>query len=84
MLDKIALFLTIVGGIVWGIIGIFDVNVIDLLFSDKLHVIARIIYSLVGISALWSISLLFEPSVHSTWAGMKGSAPAVSTPLRLV
>ena len=60
LLDKIALFLTIVGGIVWGIIGIFDVNVIDLLFSDKLHVIARLIYSLVGISALWSISLLFR------------------------
>lgn len=60
LLDKIALFLTIVGGIVWGVFGIFNVNVIDLLLGDKLHVIARIIYTLVGISALWSISLLFR------------------------
>lgn len=60
MLDKIALSLTIIGGIVWGIIGIFGINVVEILFNGSLNIIARIIYTLVGLSSLWCISLVFR------------------------
>lgn len=60
MLDKIALFLTIIGGIVWGIIGIFGINIVEILFNGSINIIARIIYTLVGLSSLWCISLVFR------------------------
>ena len=56
-LQKTCLVITIIGAIVWGIIGIFDYNIIEALFGDT--IIPRIIYSLVGISGLINIGILF-------------------------
>ncbi len=60
MLDKLALSLTIIGGIIWGIVGVFGINVVEVLFNGSLNIIARIIYTLVGLSSLWCISLVFR------------------------
>ena len=60
MLDKIALFLLIVGGINWGLIGIFQFDLVAFLFGGSAAIISRIIYVLVAISALWCISLFFR------------------------
>lgn len=57
VLDKIALLLSIIGGINWGLIGFLDFNLVALLFGDG--ALSRIIYGLVGVSALWCIRLLF-------------------------
>ena len=46
-LQKIALVFTIIGGIIWGIIGLFDFNLIEYLFGS-IHFIARLIYIIVG------------------------------------
>lgn len=59
IIDKIALVLVIIGAIVWGIIGIFNFNVVDALFGVG-SIISKIIYILVGISGLWAIKLLFD------------------------
>lgn len=59
-LQKIALVFTIIGGIVWGIIGLFNVNIVEMIFSGSLNIIARIIYIIVGICALINIGLLFD------------------------
>lgn len=59
IIDKIALVLVIIGAIVWGIIGIFNFNIVDALFGEG-SIISRIIYTLVGISGLWAIKLLFD------------------------
>lgn len=59
VLQKIALVFTIIGAVVWGIVGIFDFNVIDYLFSN-VRIIARIIYIIVGICGLINIGLLFS------------------------
>lgn len=59
VLQKIALVFTIIGAIVWGIVGTFDFNVIDYLFSN-VRIIARIIYIIVGICGLINIGLLFS------------------------
>ena len=60
MLDMIALILAIVGGLNWGLIGLFQFDLVASLFSGSLYFIARIIYGIVGISALWAISFLFK------------------------
>lgn len=59
MLQKVALVFTIIGAIVWGMIGLFDFNIIDTLFKD-MYIIARIIYIIVGICGLINIGLLFN------------------------
>ena len=52
ILRKIALAVLIIGGINWGLIGLFDFNLVGFLFDDLSMVISRIVYSLVGISAI--------------------------------
>ncbi len=51
-IDWIALILVIIGGINWGLVGVFDYNLVGSIFGTT---IATIIYILVGISALWMI-----------------------------
>ncbi len=59
IIDNIALILVIIGAINWGLVGIFDFNLVDTLFG-VMSVVSRIVYTLVGISGLWSIKLLFD------------------------
>lgn len=59
ILQKAALVLTIVGAIVWGLIGIFDFNLVATIFGDN-TLLTRIIYTLVGIAGLINIYLLFK------------------------
>ncbi len=58
-LQKVCLVLTIIGAIVWGIIGIFQVNIIDMIFGVG-SIISRIIYTLVGIAGIVNIGILFN------------------------
>lgn len=60
MLNKIALVLVIIGAIVWGIIGIFNFDIIAWMFGGQGAVVSRIIYTIVGLAGLWCISLLFQ------------------------
>ncbi len=59
IIDKIALILVIIGAINWGLVGVFDFNLVEMIFGD-MTIIARIVYGLVGISGLWAIKLLFD------------------------
>jgi len=58
-LQKVCLLLTIIGAIVWGLIGIFDFNLVATIFGDG-STLSRIIYTLVGLAGLVNIYLLFE------------------------
>lgn len=60
VLDRIALALTIVGGINWGLVGIFKFDLVAWICGGQTSVVARIIYTLVAIAALWCIALLFR------------------------
>lgn len=60
MWDKIALILLIIGGINWGLVGIFQLDIIAWLFGGAGTIISRTLYILVAISAVWCISLLFR------------------------
>lgn len=59
IIDKITLFLIVIGAINWGLIGLFNFNLVDTIFGTA-SLISRIIYVLVGISGLWGIKLLFD------------------------
>ncbi len=57
-LQKICLIFTIIGAINWGLIGIFDFNLVEAIFGSD--ILARIIYSIVGITGLINIGILFK------------------------
>ena len=59
VIDKIALVLIFIGAINWGLIGLFDFNLVATIFGD-MTIISRIIYGLVGLSGVWGIKLLLE------------------------
>ncbi|MGN1113676.1 MAG: DUF378 domain-containing protein [Oscillospiraceae bacterium] len=60
MLDRIALLILIIGGINWGLMGIFQFDLVAFIFGGTAAVFSRIIYVLVAISAIWCISLFFR------------------------
>ena len=54
ILKNTALVFLIIGGLIWGLVWIFDFNLVSFLFDGFSVIISRIIYSLVGIAAVVS------------------------------
>lgn len=61
MIDTIALILTIIGAFNWGLIGLFQFDLVAWIFGGQTALLSRIIYGLVGLAGLWCITLLFRP-----------------------
>lgn len=59
VIDWIALILLVVGGLNWGLIGLWNWDLVAAIFGAG-SVLANIVYVLVGISALWGIYYLFR------------------------
>ena len=57
MIQKIALVFTIIGAINWGLIGLFNFNLVEAIFGNSL--LSAIIYMVVGIAGIINIMLLF-------------------------
>jgi uncharacterized membrane protein YuzA (DUF378 family) len=53
-LDWIALILVIVGGLNWGLVGIFGFDLVAWIFAS-IYVVARIVYILVALAAIYMI-----------------------------
>ncbi len=62
MIDKIALLLVIIGALNWGLVGVFQFDLVAYVFGGSAEVLARVVYSLVAIGGIWCISLLFKES----------------------
>lgn len=58
IVQKIALTFTIIGAVNWGLVGLFEFNLVDYLFGDG-SVVSRIIYTVVAISGLINIIIYF-------------------------
>ena len=59
-MDTIALILSIIGSINWGLIGIFQFDLVAWLFGGTGALLSRVVYVLVALSAVWCITLLFR------------------------
>jgi uncharacterized membrane protein YuzA (DUF378 family) len=68
VLDFIVVILLIIGGLNWGLVGIFDFDLVEFIFG-QMSIITRIIYILVAISAIYQIILwkdMHKRSVKAT------------------
>ncbi|MGM9602912.1 MAG: DUF378 domain-containing protein [Faecousia sp.] len=59
-MDTLALILSIIGSLNWGLVGIFRFDLVAWLFGGSGAVVSRIVYTVIGLAGLWCISLLFR------------------------
>lgn len=58
-IEKIALVFTIIGAVNWGLVGLFDINLVTMLFQEG-SFLTKLIYIIVGICGLINIVILFK------------------------
>ena len=59
VLNVVTLVLLIVGGLNWGLVGLFEFDLVGAIFGE-MTTLSRIVYVLVGLSALWQLIPLFR------------------------
>jgi uncharacterized protein len=57
-LNLVALILLIVGGLNWGLVGLFQFDLVATIFGGATSALARIVYILVGLAAIYGFVLL--------------------------
>ncbi len=60
--NKIALIVAIIGALNWGLVGIFEFDLVAFIAGGPATILAKIIYILVAIAGVWCISMLFHPN----------------------
>ena len=70
-LNLITLILVIVGGLNWGLVGMFDFDLVAALFGDG-SALSRIVYVLVGLSAIWQLVPLSSAFGKDEPAALRG------------
>lgn len=60
MFDKICLALSIIGSLNWGLVGLFQFDLVAWIFGGSDAILARIIYTVIALAGIWCISLLFR------------------------
>lgn len=61
--DTLALLLSIIGSLNWGLVGIFQFDLVAWLFGGADSIVSRIIYTVIGLAGIWCVSLLFRKNV---------------------
>lgn len=59
-MDTLALILSIIGSLNWGLVALFKFDLVAWIFGSQDAVLSRIIYGLVGLAGIWCITLLFR------------------------
>ena len=60
MIDKISLIVTIIGALNWGLISLFQFDLVAWIDGGQGALLSRIIYGVVALAGIWCISLLFR------------------------
>ena len=65
-LDVIAFALLVIGGLNWGLVGIFRFDLVATIFGE-MSILARIVYALVGVAAVYD-GLTWN-AIQRRWTG---------------
>ena len=60
LMDRIALIISIIGCLNWGLIGIFQFDLVAWLFGGQGSLFSRLVYTLVGLAGVWCATFLFR------------------------
>ena len=61
-MDTIALILSIIGSLNWGLVGIFQFDLVSWIFGGQDAILSRIVYTIIALTGLWCITMLFRRS----------------------
>lgn len=56
IVNLVTLLLIIIGGVNWGLVGLFEYNLVDSLFGEG-SALARTVYALVGLAAVYQLAM---------------------------
>ena len=59
-MDTVALILSIIGCLNWGLVGIFQFDLVAWLLGGAGSLLSRLVYTIIGLAGLWCISFLFR------------------------
>lgn len=59
-MDTLALVLVIIGALNWGLISLFQFDLVASIFGGQDALLSRVVYGLVGLAGIYCISLLFR------------------------
>lgn len=59
-MDILALILMIIGALNWGLIGLFQFDLVAAIFGGMTSTLSRIVYTIVGVAGIWGITMLFR------------------------
>ena len=59
-MDTLALILSIIGSVNWGLVGLFKFDLVAWIFGGQAATVSRIVYAIVGLAGLWCLTLLFR------------------------
>ena len=52
-MDTLALILSIIGSLNWGLVGLFKFDLVSWIFGGQDALFSRIIYTIIGLAGLW-------------------------------
>jgi uncharacterized membrane protein YuzA (DUF378 family) len=70
MFDWVALLLVVIGGLNWGMISMFNVDLVSSAFGE-MTTMSRVVYGLVGLSALYTVYILSVKTEYETYTSAK-------------
>lgn len=59
-MDTVAQILSIIGCLNWGLVGIFQFDLVAWLFGGADSLFSRLVYTIIALAGLWCISFLFR------------------------
>ncbi len=62
-LDIAAAVLILIGAFNWGLVGLFDINLIDLVVENP--VVDRFVYALIGVAAIYKV--VYLNAIRARW-----------------
>jgi len=72
-IDVLAAILVVVGAANWGLVGLFQFDLVATIFGD-MSVISRMVYVLVGLAG--AFQAVQWKAIHRRWSGSVALAPA--------
>lgn len=58
--DWLAIILVIIGALNWGLVGLFNFDLVAAIFGGPMSILSKIVYSLVGLAGAYLIYLIFR------------------------
>lgn len=60
LIDKISMVLVIIGAINWGLLGLFNIDLVSIIFGSPVNIVGRMVYILIGVAGIDEIVLAIK------------------------